>query len=208
MVRLIGGQDARRPVPLATLLKPGTRVLLRVDRDGVQKDISVLVEKRPADFGSQCSTVEHLMGPEFSTPKIFSFRVPDAARAPGAPRTPSPTTPPDIPAPPAGFAYAFTPMAMTSFIAGARLQALDEDWRESTRVDEGVLVTSVAQGSPARDAGLRGADVIVSADDQAVASPRALSRIISNAKTNAVKLQIIRAGKPQTLTLRLQERER
>jgi S1-C subfamily serine protease len=104
------------------------------------------------------------------------------------------------------FSFGYTPMAMTTPIAGATLTALDDDWRASTGVDNGVLVISVAQGSPAKEAGLRGSDVIISADDQTVGSPRALSRIISNAKASAVKLQIIRAGKPQTLTLRWHDR--
>jgi S1-C subfamily serine protease len=43
--------------------------------------------------------------------------------------------------------------------------------------------------------------VIISADGQSVASVRSLSRVIGNAKSNAVKLQIIRAGKPMTLML-------
>jgi hypothetical protein len=34
---------------------------------------------------------------------------------------------------------------------------------------------------------------------------RALSRIVGNAKANAVKLQVIRAGKPQMIVLRWQE---
>jgi len=82
---------------------------------------------------------------------------------------------------------------------------LDEDWRVTLGVDNGVLVTKVLDGTPAKDAGLRGSDVITSADGQSVASVRTLARIVSNAKAKAVKLQIIRAGKPMVINLKWQE---
>src|SRR6185437_13164417 len=53
VVTLIGGQDARRPVQLEKLLRPATRVPLRVQRDGSPKEITLVVEKRPADFNSE-----------------------------------------------------------------------------------------------------------------------------------------------------------
>ena len=83
--------------------------------------------------------------------------------------------------------------------------ALDDDWRATLGVDNGVLVTKVLPGTPSKDSGLRSGDVITSADGQAVASVRALARIVGNAKSNAVKLQIIRAGKQQVLMLRWQD---
>jgi S1-C subfamily serine protease len=203
----IGGVDARKPIALGTLLKPGRKVPVRLQRGHSTKDITVLVEKRPAEFGSDCATLEQWIAPSREAPVIM-FRTPSPGSAPRAVRAPDSGMPPDAPMPPpaGAFSFAFTPMAMTTSIAGAMLKALDDDWRASTGVDNGVLVISVAQGSPAKEAGLRGSDVIISADDQAVGSPRALSRIISNAKANAVKLQVIRAGKPLALTLRWHER--
>ena len=82
---------------------------------------------------------------------------------------------------------------------------LTDDWRATLGVDNGVLVTKVLPGTPAKDSGLHDGDVIISADGQTVASVRALSRIVGNAKANAVKLQVIRAGKPQVIVLRWQE---
>ena len=95
-----------------------------------------------------------------------------------------------------------------SIIAGAQLMALDDDWRQSLGVDNGILVMKVAPGSPAKDAGLRGNDVIISVDDVPVSSVAALRRTIGNSKTNALKLQVVRAGKTQTVTLRWQDRDR
>jgi S1-C subfamily serine protease len=91
-------------------------------------------------------------------------------------------------------------------IAGARMQPLDDDWRQTLSVDNGVLVISVAQGSPAKESGLHGSDVIISADGQPVMTVRALQRIVSEATANTVKLEVVRAGKKQTVTLRWGER--
>lgn len=203
----IGGVDARKPIALGTILKPGAKLPVRLQRGRSTKDITVLVEKRPADYGSDCATLDQWIGPSREAPMI-RFYTPSPGSAPRAIRAPDAGMPPDTPMPPSAgaFSFGYAPMARTTPIAGATLTALDDDWRASTGVDNGVLVISVAQGSPAKEAGLRGSDVIISADDQTVGSPRALSRIISNAKASAVKLQIIRAGKPQTLTLRWHER--
>jgi S1-C subfamily serine protease len=213
VVLLIGGVDARRPVQLDKLLRPQAKLSVRVQRDGAQKDLTVIVEKRPSDYNSECANVEQVIGPEFDQPMIF-MRTP---RGPGAnvtvrrsqpqsapsegmslPVPPMPPTPPAI-----GFMYGY--QMSNSAIAGATLMPLDDDWRATLGVDNGVLVTKVLPGTPSKDSGLHAGDVIISADGQTVASVRALSRIVSNAKANSVKLQIIRAGKPMALTLRWQD---
>jgi len=209
VVILIGGADARRPVQLDRLLRPLTKLPVRVQRDGAHKDLTIVVEKRPTDFNSDCANVDQVIGPEFDRPMVFVRS--RAAMAPGAvpafPRSPTPAGAPDAPMPPmppfAGFTYGFS--TTNSAIAGATLMPLTDDWRATLGVDNGVLVTKVLPGTPAKDSGLHDGDVIISADGQTVASVRALSRIVGNAKANAVKLQVIRAGKPQVIVLRWQE---
>jgi S1-C subfamily serine protease len=197
VVLLMGGQDARRPVALDKLLRPLAKLPVRVQRDGAQKDYTIVVEKRPADFNSECANVDQVIGPEFDQPMIvMQSRL--GQRAPDAPTSPAPPMPPV-----AGFMYGFS--TSNSAIAGATLMPLDDDWRATLGVDNGVLVTKVLPGTPSKDSGLRAGDVIISADGQTVASVRALSRIVGNAKANSVKLQIIRTGKPQVITLRWQE---
>jgi S1-C subfamily serine protease len=206
VVILIGGADARRPVQLDRLLRPLTKLPVRVQRDGAHKDLTIVVEKRPTDFNSDCANVDQVIGPEFDRPMVFVRS--RAAMAPGAvpafPRSPTPAGAPDAPMPPmppfAGFTYGFS--TTNSAIAGATLMPLTDDWRATLGVDNGVLVTKVLPGTPAKDSGLHDGDVIISADGQTVASVRTLSRIVSNAKANAVKLQVIRAGKPQVIVLR------
>jgi len=203
IVLLIGGTDARRPVQLDKLLRPLTKLPVRVQRDGAHKDLTIVVEKRPTDFNSDCANVDQVIGPEFDRPMVFmrsrAAMAPDAV--PAFPRSPMPPMPPMPPF--AGFSYGFA--TTNSAIAGATLMPLTDDWRATLGVDNGVLVTKVLPRTPAKDSGLHDGDVIISADGQTVASVRTLSRIVSNAKANAVRLQVIRAGKPQVIVLRWQE---
>jgi S1-C subfamily serine protease len=201
-VLLIGGADARRAVPLDKLLKPQTKLPMRVQRDGSSKDLTILVEKRPADFNSECENVDQVIGPEFDRPMVFMRSIAPRAPsdAPDAPKLPMPRV-----AGPFGGGYMYGFTTTNSAIAGATLMPLSDDWRATLGVDNGVLVTKVLPGTPAKDSGLHDGDVIISADGQSVASVRSLSRIVSNSTSNSVKLQIIRAGKPQSLVLRWQD---
>lgn len=200
----IGGVDARGPIALGTVLKPGAKLAVRVQRGRSTKDLSVMVEKRPEGIDPDCARVEQLIEPVGDARSLFRFGTPRPGTPPRPSRAPQATTsPPDMPpAPTPGFAYSFmTPMA-SSVIAGATVRSLDSDWKAALAVDDGVLVIAAAPGTPAREAGLRGSDVIITADGQAVSSPRALLRIIGEATASTIKLEIVRAGKRQTLTLR------
>ena len=89
--------------------------------------------------------------------------------------------------------------------AGAEFTALNQDLCEALGVrPEGVFVTSVIEGSPARAAGLRGGDVVVKADDIKVENPIDLVRAIRTADETdrTVDLKIIRKRRAQSLTLR------
>jgi S1-C subfamily serine protease len=92
--------------------------------------------------------------------------------------------------------------------AGAEFTALSDDLSDVLGVKpEGVFVTNVMEGSPARMAGLRGGDVVLRADDMRIESPIDLVGAIRNAHmrnptNHVIELQIIRKNKPQTVTLR------
>ncbi|MGH7330895.1 MAG: PDZ domain-containing protein, partial [Polyangiaceae bacterium] len=199
VVLLISGQDARRAVALDKLLRPQTKVSMHVQRDGAQKDYTIVVEKRPADFNSECENVDQVIGPDFDRPMIFMRSFPRGQNTPNV--TTDVRVAPSAPAAPpfGGYMYGFSTTG--SAIAGATLMPLDDDWRATLGVDNGVLVTKVLPGTPSKDSGLHAGDVIISADGQNVASVRSLARIVSNASSNSVKLQIIRSGKPLALVL-------
>jgi S1-C subfamily serine protease len=87
--------------------------------------------------------------------------------------------------------------------AGAEFTALNSDLSDVLGVKpEGVFVANVVEGSIARDAGLRGGDVVVMADKIKIDNPNDLVRAIRSADDRAVTLQVIRKHKPQTITLK------
>jgi S1-C subfamily serine protease len=86
--------------------------------------------------------------------------------------------------------------------AGMEVIALNEDIRAILGVKpEGVFVTNVVEGSPARISGLRGGDVLVQADSVKLDTPIDLVHAITEAGGRTMRLRIIRQRKPQTLTL-------
>ncbi len=223
VVLSLGGQDTRKPVQLDKILKPGTKLSVRVQRDGATKEFVLTIEKRPSDYNSNCANIDSVIGPEFDAPVIYMRSTPARGgsgpfagalprmRAPNAPDAPLGVLAPAVPGVPGlpmpamapmagGFAFAFS--GGSSMIFGAALQTLDDDWRSALGVDNGILVTKVLDGSPAKDSGLHSGDVIVSVDGETISSLRALTRIVGNSESKSVKLGIIRGSKPQAVVLR------
>lgn len=86
--------------------------------------------------------------------------------------------------------------------AGMEVIALNEDIRAILGVKpEGVFVTNVVEGTPARISGLRGGDVLLQADSVKLETPMDLVQAISEAEGRTMRLRIVRNRKPQTLTL-------
>jgi len=88
-------------------------------------------------------------------------------------------------------------------LLGAQAAVVDAELGESFGVDAGVLLTHVAESSPARTSGLRSGDVIVKANGEDVTSIPQLRRIIAGAGDDRrVELRVVRQKKPTNLTLR------
>lgn len=90
---------------------------------------------------------------------------------------------------------------------GARLQAVTSEIAESLGLarPSGALVTNVAQGSPAAHSGLRMRDLITGIDGQAVEDPNAFDyRFATRPLGGTAQVDIVRAGKPQRLTIALE----
>jgi len=139
---------------------------------------------------------------ELSMPERIEMRTMSPAREPtaasGLTRVRMPAPPPSsVLLPALGYGGGVYPFA------GAEFTVLNDDLSDLLGVKEGVFVTNVAEGSPARMSGLRGGDVILRADSIKVDTPIDLVRAIRAARPdNTVSLQIIRKHKPQTLVLR------
>jgi S1-C subfamily serine protease len=185
-------------VELSKWLKAGAPFVLRIRRNDASRVIRGTLGRRPDNW-------EPNMIVELTVPEIMQERSGSIAHAPmqktGMIRTrmPVPEPLPSLLPPALGYGGGVYPFA------GAEFTALNEDLCDALGVKpEGVFVTSVIEGSPARAAGLRGGDVVVKADSIKIESPIDLVRAIRSADEtdHTVELQIIRKRKPQTLTLR------
>ena len=176
-------------------LRPGAPFVLRLRRNGAARVVSGTLGKAPENW-------EKRVVVELSMPERMEMRKMSPAREPtasaGLTRVRMPAPPPSsVLLPALGYGGGVYPFA------GAEFTALNDDLSELLGVKEGVFVTNVAEGSPARISGLRGGDVILRADSIKVETPMDLVRAIGAARPdNTVSLQIIRKHKPQTLVLR------
>jgi serine protease Do len=176
-------------------LRPGAPFVLRLKRNDAVRVVRGTLGKAPENW-------EKRVVVELSVPEQIEMRTRSPAREPTAPtgitRVRMPAPPPSsVLLPALGYGGGLYPFA------GAEFTALNDDLSELLGVREGVFVTNVAEGSPARISGLRGGDVVLRADSIKVDTPIDLVRAIRAARPdNTVSLQIIRKRKPQTLVLR------
>jgi hypothetical protein len=198
---MIAGSDARKPILLGQLLKPGARLPVRVMRAGQPREMTVVVARRPDDYGSPCASLDGPAGFRLVPQATFIKR-----RDPPEPAT-ARTAPEAVPKA-GGFSYGFvTPYAAggTNLIAGAAFVVLDQDWRETLGVDRGLLVVSVAPGSPAATAGLRKSDVVLSAGDVPLTRTSDLWRVMNGAGASDVTLKVQRGRRDVVIVLRSRE---
>jgi len=90
---------------------------------------------------------------------------------------------------------------------GARLDSITREIADSLRLgrSSGALVTRVHPGSPAAEAGLEPADVIIAVDGHEVADARTVNyRLATRGLGARVKVDIIRKGRPSAVQLMLQ----
>ena len=72
----------------------------------------------------------------------------------------------------------------------------------------GVIVTNVSKGGPGDVSGLKEGDLILKFDDDLISDTRALSRKVADAQIGkTVKVNIVRAGKRQTVNVKITEKE-
>ena len=84
---------------------------------------------------------------------------------------------------------------------------LDKDFGEGLGVNQGAMVGSVVKDSPAEKAGVKPLDVIVAVDGQPIRTSNELVEdIASRREGDVVKLEIVRGGKRQTLSVTLGNR--
>jgi C-terminal processing protease CtpA/Prc len=87
-----------------------------------------------------------------------------------------------------------------SFVAGAQLTPLNPALGEYFKVDQGVLVTEVLEGTPADNAGLQAGDVIVRVGSEEVASLEDLRFAVAYLD-RPLRFRVIRKGNPVEIVI-------
>jgi serine protease Do len=215
------GHDVRdHDISLTRLLRPNSRVLVRIRRDGKTKDVPVKIDDVPSRIRLRSETSFEVRTPRAlaAVPEAPDFPrgpVSTAALAPRVVTVPpmaamAPMPPmPEMPAMPVVPAMPPTPAMIIGYglnsVAGARLEPLTDGLARAVGVRRGVLVTYAAVGSPAYSSGLRDGDVIVRVGGEAVSTVAQLREHVQFAVDNgesSVELDCVRDKKPRRFTLR------
>jgi serine protease Do len=89
---------------------------------------------------------------------------------------------------------------------GLRLQELTPELANAFRVPHGALVTDAERGGPAREAGIRSGDVVVSFNGAMVTGHEALLRLIEKTPPGTmVDVELVRDGAPMQRRVRVAE---
>lgn len=207
----LGGLDARERTPdIAAQLVPGRSVVVRVERNGAARDVTVPVAQRPESFGDSCGEFERALVPMVmpGPGRVIVEGPGGRSRAVVVEGTrlmmPRAETEQEM-----GL-FVFGPGAMTNsaraFFAGAEFRALDADWIEVLGVRQGVIVSAVANGSAAYASGLKGGDVVTAVDRSPVASPELLVQLLGTSDAREATLSVVRAKERKTVTLKWDRR--
>jgi hypothetical protein len=210
----IAGRDFRGALPdIADLLAVGNRLGVRIERDGRARDVMLTVARRPERAEPSCGQFERvlqplrMMGPgrilversgDGSTHRVQVRQVPEAGRA--AREVPVPDGERNF--------FIFTPGAGgvtdIGFFGGAEFRPLSNGWREVLGMPAGapgVIVSEVAPGSMAAQAGLRDGDVITAVGSANATSPEVLVRLLSVSQQRDATLQVLRGKERKSVVL-------
>ena len=187
-------------VELAKWLKVGAPFVLTIRRNDSKRVLRGTLARRPENWDQK-------MVVELSMPEILERQSGSLSRVPPErtqmmrvrQRMPAPEPLPTVLTPALGYGSGVYPFA------GAEFTPLNADLCDALGVKaEGVFVTSVIDDSPARNAGLRGGDIILKADNIKIGTPIDLVQAIRTADESdrTIVLQIMRKHKLQALTLR------
>jgi S1-C subfamily serine protease len=184
---------------LSNWLKAGAPFVLRIRRNDAVRIVRGVLERRPDGWEQQMvvevSPTEQMLKRQSTLTRVPSAQIEQAGTFQRMDATP--TRLPSLLVPALGLGRGIYPFA------GAEFTALSADLRDVLGVNaKGVFVANVVDGSIARNAGLRGGDVVILADSIRIEGPNDLVQAIRGADDRSIRLQIIRKRKPQTLVLK------
>lgn len=214
----IGDVDLRTDeLAFRALLKPGARLPVRLLRGVETKQLTLIVESRPASYEVPCAWLDEKLvaafrgDDEVRTGATLGVLVPRAVRSGGAsagggafgsvaaarvqPLDGNPT-----PAQAQGGVFVFG-TGQVDQLFGGKLLSLNPDLAKSMGVSRGILVVEVSPGSSLAAAGIRAGDVLVSADGNPIASGRELVERVSMSRLRELKVQLVRQKKTENATI-------
>jgi S1-C subfamily serine protease len=195
------GEDLKNhTLSLTKLLKPDSKLLVRVHRAREMYDLPVIVGRRTA----YAPNVRVLApGAVFEGEQIYAGPTRRAGSSPVVVRVG-----PGQPTPPAAVVAPVAPMAImwsgtTTALAGAEMARVGPELGEVFGVQRGVLILSVGQDTPAARAGLRGGDVILTVNGEQVAAPNQVQTLLQRyAEEQQLKLVVVRKRKTVPVLLK------
>jgi serine protease Do len=185
------GADLRdREINMTKLLQPSRRLNVTVQRDGEERDFSVIVARLPARIRIR---------EQLASPDLLADSAGMTGRMLRMPRFEVAPTPPGVA--PVTILGGMQPGTLP--VAGATLIAIkDESLGHIFGVSSGVLIAEVF-GDPAQSSGLKGGDVVRRADGDDVTDVAQLRRIIdAHSGDRIVELEIVRQKRTRSITLR------
>jgi C-terminal processing protease CtpA/Prc len=213
----VGGQRVlRQNIVFAELLRPGREIELKLQRGNEVITLTPTVEPLPqvvstnscawVDMGtayvvapSQAPTIVR-MQPQGEGGSGYRYELVrprrDSARVRAAAPVPATASSAVYAGPMVGY------LGGSNSLAGLQLVTLSAESSRALGVEHGILVNQVLPGTPGREAGLLGGDVLISADSVELRSILTLQRVISRSADRNVTLLIVRDRKRETVQLR------
>jgi membrane-associated protease RseP (regulator of RpoE activity) len=178
------------PVNVTRLLIPEKRIAVTVRRDGENRAFMLVVGRPP-----NAAFVRGFIpgdGPDGPFPPFFPTGEPSTRIVPDGFRGRGPAS---------GQVFIFT-----TGVFGANLSSVNADLARKLKIEVGVLVNEVPDGTPAARAGLEAGDVIVNVDGQPVSTVDGLRKLAmlhgESPENRGVTLQVIRDKKTRSITVK------
>ncbi|MBK9214565.1 MAG: PDZ domain-containing protein [Chloracidobacterium sp.] len=186
--------STRKLTRLVSEIAPDHQAAITVLRGGREQQITATIGKRPT--------------PKFGDGN-FSFSIPEWKGKIEMPELKGleeklknlPKDGPQVFGVPGGEGKAYVWRAGEGRMIGIGITPLTKQLAEHFKVDDGVMINSVRDGSPAAKAGLKAGDIIVDLDGNAVKSELDLIRGINEKKDGDVQVTVVRDGRRQTISV-------
>jgi Trypsin-like serine proteases, typically periplasmic, contain C-terminal PDZ domain len=178
--------STRKLTRLVSEIAPDHTARITIFREGSERELSATVGKRPTPKFDETVGFSRLGEmPDFPMPPNAPVieGLPRATRVPGGP------------------VFAFGNRRQI----GVGTTTLTKQLAENFGVDNGVMVSSVREGSPAAKAGLKAGDIIIEADGKAVKGDGDLIRVIAEKKEGDVAITYVRDRSRKTVNVMPEE---